>query len=190
MEAQTIPYVDQHILYGCQRNDRVSQGQLYEKYFDTMSWLCARYLRDPETVTDMVHEGFLKIYQNLGKFKEKGSLEGWMKRIMINCCLDHLRKQKKRPNSISLSDAPECEVDEKVVASMQADFIMGLVQELPPILYSVFRLNVIEGYPHKEIALRLQIKESTSRAYLTEAKKQIRCKLIREVREEASTPRN
>ena len=177
MEARVIPMSDTHIVEGCCRNDRKSQRLLYERYFESLSLVCYRYVKDKSLVEDMVHEGFLKVFRNIKKYDGKGSLEGWMKRVMINYCLDYLRKQKRFPQQVELEAAGQQEINEDVLDSLQANFILELIHQLPTIYRTVFNLSVIEGYPHKEIAKLISVKESTSRAYLTEAKKLIRKKL-------------
>lgn len=177
MEARIIPMTDEHILKGCRKNERNSQRLLYERYYESLSYTCYRYLRDQSLVEDLVHEGFMKIFKNIKKYNGTGSLEGWMKRVMVNTCLDFLRKENRRPREVDLSAVGTYEVDEDMIAQLQADYIMEVVGQLPSVLRTVFNLNVIEGYPHKEIAKLIQVKESTSRAYLTEAKKLIRKKL-------------
>lgn len=177
MEARVILMTDDHILDGCRNKDRNSQRLLYERYYESLSFACYRYLRNQELVEDVVHEGFMKIFKNIHKFNGRGSLEGWMKRVMVNCCLDYLRKQNRQPRQVELEEAGGYEVDEDMVAQLQANYILEVVGQLPPILRTVFNLNVVEGYPHKEIAKLIKVKESTSRAYLTEAKKLIRKKL-------------
>ncbi|GAB4402915.1 MAG: sigma-70 family RNA polymerase sigma factor [Bacteroidia bacterium] len=179
MAARVVQVTDEHILEGCLRKDRESQRMLYEKYYDTMSWVCFRYLKDKTLAEDLVHEGFLKVFRSIDSYEHRGSLEGWMRRIMVNCCLDYLRRQKRFPGEVDIAQAGMQAVDEDVVAEMQAEFIFELVQELPPLYRAVFNMNVIEGYPHKDIAEQLDIKESTSRAYLTEAKKLLRELLVR-----------
>ncbi|MDP5168645.1 MAG: RNA polymerase sigma factor [Bacteroidia bacterium] len=159
---------------GCRRQDRNCQRQLYETYFQAMSWVCVRYLKDPGLVDDIVHEGFMKVFQKIDSFESKGSLEGWMKRIMVNCCLDHLRKMKRLPTQVELDVVGEYESHTTDSDTMELDQIMDVVNSLSPLLRMVFNLNVVEGYPHKEIADKLGIQESTSRAYLTEAKKKVR----------------
>lgn len=177
MEARVILMTDEHILNGCRKNDRNSQRLLYERYYESLSFTCYRYLRNQELVEDVVHEGFMKIFKNINKYNGSGSLEGWMKRVMVNTCLDYLRKENRQPRQVELEEAGSFEVDEDLVAQLQANYILEVVGQLPPILRTVFNLNVVEGYPHKEIAKLIKVKESTSRAYLTEAKKLIRKKL-------------
>ncbi|MEM7655431.1 MAG: RNA polymerase sigma factor [Bacteroidota bacterium] len=178
MAARVIPISDQHIAEGCCQNDRNSQRLLYERYFESLSLVCYRYIKDRSLVDDMVHEGFMKIFRNIQKYNGKGSLEGWMKRVMVNHCLDYLRKQGRQPHQVDLeSGAGHRLSDEDIVSNLQANYILELIHQLPELYRTVFNLNVIEGYPHKEIAKMLKVKESTSRAYLTEAKKMIRKKL-------------
>ena len=174
MEAKVIHMTDENLLKGCRENDRNSQRQLYERHFETMSWLCYRYLKDQELTEDIVHEGFIKVFKGIQSYKNKGSLEGWIKRIMINCCLDYLRKTKRSPDALPLASVSEQSTDENILEDLQAEFILEKIQDLPRLQRTVFNLNVIEGYPHKEIAQMMKIKESTSRAYLTEARQMLR----------------
>lgn len=174
MAAKVIPFSEVHMVEGCKRQDRNCQRQLYETYFQTMCWLCMRYLKDSDLVDDVVHEGFMKVFQRIDSFEGKGSLEGWIKRIMVNHCLDHLRKRKRQPTQVNLENVREHQVAATAESSMEVAQIMEVVNSLSPLLRTVFQLNVVEGYPHKDIAKELGIQESTSRAYLTEAKKRVR----------------
>lgn len=177
MAAKVIPFSETHMIEGCQRQDRNCQRQLYETYFQTMSWICIRYLKDPVLVDDVVHEGFMKVFQRIDTFESKGSLEGWIKRIMVNTCLDQLRKMKRMPMQVDLENATNHQTQSAAESNMETTQIMDVVNSLSPLLKMVFNLNVVEGYPHKEIAKQLGIQESTSRAYLTEAKKRVRAML-------------
>ena len=183
MRAKVVDITHTQMLEGCLRQEAVSQRQLYEKYYQTMCWVCFRYVKDQGTAEDLVHEGFVKVFKNLERFRKQGSLEGWIKRIMINGCLDHLRKQNRWSNEVPLVFAEGEPVPAQAVSYLQAEYILECVQQLPPLLRSVFNLNVIEGYPHKDIGRMLNIKESTSRAYLTEAKKSLR-KVLQHYRSE------
>ena len=174
MEAKVIYMTDETLLEGCRRNDRSSQRQFYERHFNQMSWLCYRYVKDKNIADDIVHEGFIKVFKSLNSYEGKGSLEGWIKRIMVNCCLDYLRKTQRRPDPLPLSEINEQFYDEEILAGLQADYILEKIQDLPHLQRTVFNLNIIEGYPHKDIAKMLNIKASTSRAYLTEARQMLR----------------
>ncbi|MFK7923975.1 MAG: RNA polymerase sigma factor [Bacteroidia bacterium] len=174
MHAKVVDITDEQMLQSCARQERQGQKQLYEKYYASMVWVCFRYVKDKDQSEDLVHEGFIKVFRNIERFRNQGSLEGWVKRIMINVCLDYLRKQGRWQDELPLVYAESEAVPAQAVNDLQAEYIFECIQQLPPLLRSVFNLNVVEGYPHKEIGKMLDLKESTSRAYLSEAKKQLR----------------
>lgn len=174
MHAKVVDITDEQMLQSCARQERQGQKQLYEKYYASMVWVCFRYVKDKDQSEDLVHEGFIKVFRNIERFRNQGSLEGWVKRIMINVCLDYLRKQGRWQDELPLMYAESEAVPAQAVNDLQAEYIFECIQQLPPLLRSVFNLNVVEGYPHKEIGKMLDLKESTSRAYLSEAKKQLR----------------
>ncbi|MEM6347739.1 MAG: RNA polymerase sigma factor [Bacteroidota bacterium] len=174
MHAKVVDITDEQMLQACARQERQGQRQLYEKYYASMVWVCYRYVKDKDQSEDLAHEGFIKVFRNIERFRNQGSLEGWIKRIMINVCLDYLRKQGRWQEELPLMYAESEAVPAQAVNDLQAEYIFECIQQLPPLLRSVFNLNVVEGYPHKEIGKMLDLKESTSRAYLSEAKKQLR----------------
>ncbi|MEZ4828331.1 MAG: RNA polymerase sigma factor [Bacteroidia bacterium] len=178
MEARIIYMNDEYVLEGCRNNDRNCQRQLYEKYFRPMSWICFRYVRNREMADDLVHEGFVKVFRNIQNFRDEGSFEGWIKRIMINCCLDHLRKVKRSPDEVCVETIPETPTGNfDALDELEAEYILEKIDTLPDLPRTVFNLYIIEGYPHKEIAELMGFKESTSRAYLTEARQLLRASL-------------
>jgi RNA polymerase sigma factor (sigma-70 family) len=174
MNPKVIPMTEEHLIEGCRKNDRNSQKRLYEKYFETMSFVCFRYVKDKDQAHELVHEGFIKVFKKIDSYKHSGSFEGWIRRIMVNVCLDYLRKQKKFQREVSIEAAYEASLPEEALSDLQAEYILEKVQELPDPLRTVFQLYVVEGYAHKEIAKKLGFGASTSRAYLTEARKQLR----------------
>lgn len=184
MQARIIHMTEEHLVIGCQKKDRRSQRMLYEKYYDLMSMVCYRYVKDPDISQDLVHEGFVKVFRKIKDFNKQGSLEGWIRRIMVNTCLDHLRRQKRKWAEVSLSEAESTPVNEEVIAHLQAEYILEELQLLPLPLQMVFNLYIIEGYSHKEVGKLMDINPSTSRAYLTEARKQLRARLTPHLKEE------
>ncbi len=184
MRARIINMTEEHLIIGCQRKDRRSQQMLYEKYFDLMSMVCYRYVKDQDAAQDLVHEGFLKVFRKIKDFNNQGSLEGWIRRIMVNTCLDYLRRQKRKWAEVNLTEAESQPTDDEVIATLQAEFILNELQQLPETLQMVFNLYIIEGYSHKVVAKMLDINPSTSRAYLTEARKQLKVRLQPHVQSE------
>ena len=165
------------IIKGCLKNDRMSQKALYEGYYGKMLGACMRYAKDRDEAKDMLQEGFIKVFNNIQNFNNKGSFEGWMRRIIVNTCIDQIRKNKKNYLIVSTVNAndqgitPAEEIDEDDLADRISEAeILRAVQDLTPAYRMVFNLFVIEEYTHKEIAELLDISEGTSKSNLSKAK--------------------
>ncbi len=173
------------IIKGCLRKDRASQKALYDYYFSAMLGVCLRYANNQEQANDIVHEGFLKAFLGLKNFNHSGTLEGWLRRIMVNTAIDVLRKNKQSYQIVSTVhpddktiEIPEEIADEEVFIHIEKEDILKAVQELTPAYRTVFNLYVIENYSHKEIAEMLEISEGTSKSNLSKAKYNLRKNLI------------
>jgi RNA polymerase sigma-70 factor (ECF subfamily) len=130
---------------------------------------------------DVIQEAFVKIYKNLDKYSFKGSFEGWMKRIVVNCCLEYMAKHKKvkfESETVLLNTSSSNW--ELPISDMSVQEIVEMVNKLPIGYRTVFNLNVIEGYSHKEIGEQLGISESASRSQLTKAKAKLK-ELLKEI---------
>jgi len=171
-------FMNEHeIIKGCLKNDRASQKALYEQHYSKMLGVCLRYAKDKEEAKDILHEAFLKVFTNLKNFNGTGSFEGWIRRIMVNTSIDHLRKNKQNYLIVSTVYANEKasgmaeEVDEDdLLLNIDKEEILKAVQELTPAYRTVFNLYVIEEYTHKQIAEMLEISEGTSKSNLSKAK--------------------
>ena len=122
---------------------------------------------------------FIKVFNNLHKFGDKGSFEGWVRRIMVNTSIDHIRKNKKHNQMVELDDVHgsiQIEEDESDALLENVNFqdMLLLVQELSPAYKSVFNLYIVDGYTHKEIADLLEISVGTSKSNLAKAKMNLR----------------
>lgn len=169
------------IIKGCIKNDRECQKALYEQYYSKMSGVCLRYAKDKNTAKDVFHEAFLKVFNNIKNFNGSGSFEGWIRRIMVNTSIDHLRKNRQDYLIVSTVYANEKaaavteEIDEDdILANINEEDILKAVQELTPAYRTVFNLFVIEEFTHKEIAEMLDISEGTSKSNLSKAKFNLR----------------
>jgi len=162
------------IIQGCRTNDRVSQKNLYLKYSPILFGICRRYIKDFQDAEDVLIEGFIKIYGKINTFSGRGSFEGWMKQIIVNECLMHLRKRKLVYNGFEY----EIPVEHKAVENLKYNDIIGMVNLLPNGYRTVFNLYVIEGYKHREIAEKLGISINTSKSQLIHAKKKLKQILI------------
>jgi RNA polymerase sigma-70 factor (ECF subfamily) len=133
-----------------------------------------RYTSDYDTASDILQDGFVKVFNALSKFDFEGSVEGWIRRIMVNTAIDYFRKASKLH---VVSDIDEIEVADSsshhFLGKMASDDIIALMQKLPPGYRTVLNLYVIEQYSHKEISGMLGISEGTSKSQLARAKQML-----------------
>jgi len=176
---------ENEIIRGCLNNDRASQKALYDTFYSKMLGVCMRYSRTNDEAEDLVHEGFLKVFNKIDKLNNSDSLEGWMKRIMVNTAIDLIRKNKN--NSLLMSNNYADENFSDVADEIEdTDFelhfekkdIMKAVQELSPAYRTVFNLYIMEDYSHKQISELLNISEGTSKSNLSKAKVNVRESLM------------
>jgi len=167
------------LIKGCIANDRRSQEALYKHYYGAMMALCNRYIKNREDMVEVLHSGFLKIFQNIGSFDEtKSALFTWMHTIMVRTAIDFLRKKNALTPEVELTAVMEPEVQAKVLVDTSAEEILRFLKQLPQTTAMVFNLYVIEGHNHKEIGKLLNISDGTSKWHLSEAKSQL-AKLIK-----------
>jgi len=159
------------ILEGCLRNDSVAQRELYNTYSPKMLAVCFRYVHSREDAEDMLQEAFIKVFTQLRNFENRGSFEGWIRRIVVHTCINTLKKNKKFNESVDLIHAATVSIREETVpAVVQVKQIVDCIRSLPIGYRTVLNLYAIEGYSHREIAQLLDIEESTSRSQFTRAK--------------------
>lgn len=176
-------YIEQDIIEGCRRNDRTLQEHLYKKYYSLFLKLCARYARDMHDAEQLVQDGFLKIFNHMNDYSGKGSFEGWMRRIVVNTCLDYL-KSKYLKNAMQLhfpneiADSGTFSINNNALDKIAMKDLLGIIQTLPPMSRTVFNLFVFEGYSHKEIGKILEMSEGTSQWHVNNARKSLQQKII------------
>lgn len=169
---------EQNLLSGCLNQDKVCQKALYEKYKVTLFRVCLRYAKDRMEAEDMLQDGFIKIFTDLHQFNAKGALGAWMRRVVVNVALQHIRKHKKFQAIVDLEHiSNEYQTGEVAITNLNAEALVSLIQKLPAGYRTVFNLYVIEGYSHKEIAKLLNINENTSKSQLSKAKATLRNQL-------------
>jgi RNA polymerase sigma-70 factor (ECF subfamily) len=170
--GNTIPELQ--LIQGCTANDRKSQEQLYKRYYNPMLALCFRYTRNQDDAIEILHEGLLKVFQNISDYDaSKSGLYTWVHTIMVRTAIDFLRKRKLKTVNIDWKSHTEPSIQPETLIDKSAEEILHLLKQLPEMSAAVFNLYVIEGYKHKEIAVLLDISEGTSKWHLSEAKRQI-----------------
>jgi RNA polymerase sigma factor (sigma-70 family) len=139
--------------------------------------IAMRYSRDEHDAADIMSLAFVKMFRSLHTFDAtKGNLHGWVKRIIINEALDHI-KQRSRFSNQELLDDEEAHIDNTIIEKMDADGLMLLIKQLPPATHAVFVMYVVDGYTHQQIAKQLNISDGTSKWHLSEARKILQKKL-------------
>jgi RNA polymerase sigma factor (sigma-70 family) len=157
----------------CIKWEQSAQNRLYELYASKMFAVCFRYAKSREEAEDILHEGFMKVFENIGKFRKEGSLEGWIRRIMYHTAIQKFRQRKDVDNAISIDNNNlnlAHHSSEDILSNIQAKELLKLIQELPPRYQMVFNLYVFEGLKHREIAEQLGVTEGTSKSNLSDAR--------------------
>ncbi|HMN06456.1 MAG TPA: RNA polymerase sigma factor [Flavobacteriales bacterium] len=158
------------LVRACRREERSAQEALYARFSRRMFAVCLRYARHQAEAEDLLQEGFIQVFDKLHAFRMEGSLEGWIRRIMVHTCINHLRKRSVRDEVLGTERMPERSVGPSAMDTLGQADLLALVQELPDGYRAVFNLYAIEGYDHAEIAELLGCGESTSRSQLAKAR--------------------
>ncbi len=155
------------------RNDRRTQEAFYRRFFPEMLRMCMRYTRDEDTAIEIVNNGFLRVFKKLHTFAFKGSLEGWVRRLVYHSMADYFRDNARYLHFLVLEERDEI-VPERGHDVFYEEEILKAVGALPPVSQQVFRLYAIEGYSHAEIAENLSMSEGTSKWHLSTARQKLR----------------
>jgi len=177
---------DADLIAACRQGSSRAQKLLYERFSGLMLSVCLRYLRRREDAEEAMIGGFVKVFRALDQFRQEGSFEGWIRRIMVNEALGQLRR--KEPLHLTIDDAP---ADVAVTAAtaesqLNADDMLALLAALPAGYRTVFNLYALEGYSHPEIAELLGISEGTSKSQLSKARAMLQRRLA--VANQTATP--
>jgi RNA polymerase sigma-70 factor (ECF subfamily) len=133
-----------------------------------------RYSRDESDAADILSHAFVKVFKSIHTYdSNKGALQTWIRRIVINEGLDHIKSRERFSQNVELETVPEPIISNAVLEQLGADEIMQLIHKLPPATHAVFILYAVEGYTHKQIAVKLNISEGTSKWHLSEARKSL-----------------
>lgn len=168
---------EQQLIQGCIEGKALSQREFYDRFARKMMGVCLRYAKDRMEAEDILQEGFIKIFRNIESYKFTGSLEGWVRRIMVNTALEHYRKNKHIIEFHEVLDSKQEDENNNIISSINALELLKIIQKLPAGYRMIFNLYAIEGYKHEEIADKLNISVSTSKSQYMRAKLQLQ-KLI------------
>ena len=162
------------IIQGCLRKKEKSQEMLYKRFFGYALKVALIYNRDRENAIEVVNDSFMKVFDKIKSYDTNMPFKSWLGRIVVNTSIDRFRKENR--NIVEGEDEMFLVPVElpNIVAELNAKDIMALLNHLPDVHRLVFNLYEIEGYGHNEISAMLRIPESSSRVYLTRAKKRLR----------------
>jgi RNA polymerase sigma-70 factor, ECF subfamily len=154
------------------------QKALYAHCYEEMLKVCNRYTSDVATSASLYNDAMFKVFKNIETYKEDGKIMGWVKRIVVNTCIDYVRLKTPIP-TIEIKETNEIEyaIEETVLHKMSALEIQKTIKQLPKNSAMVFNLYVYEEYNHTEIAELLKIPAGTSRYYLSEARRLLKSKI-------------
>lgn len=164
--------LEQDLIKGCLKGHAKSQRALYNKYAPLLYSICLRYLKSVENAEECLTNGFVKIFEHIKNKKEETSLEGWMKKIIVNECLQYIRKQKGQFLYIEDLNTEPWAFEED--CNNEPQEILNAIEQLPIGYRTIFNLYAIEEFKHKEIAEKLNITEGTSKSQYFKAKKMIK----------------
>lgn len=167
---------DSQLIEACKKQDRNAQKALYEKYAPVMMAVCMRYSREEERARDLLHDGFIRVFTQIGSYRGKGSFEGWLRRIFVNLALEDYRKEKQKSRFMeeygimhaNVTESPEEDILD--IENIPRAEIFAMIRELPTGYRTVFNLFIFEEMSHKEIARSLGINEAASRSQFFRAK--------------------
>ncbi|MFD2161238.1 RNA polymerase sigma factor [Paradesertivirga mongoliensis] len=164
----------QQIISGCKSRDRKSQKDLYRQYFGFSIKICLRYAEHREEAVEIVNDGFMRVFTNIGKYDNTRPFNSWLSTIMINTSIDYYRKRIRRTKMEELNSSHELEEREHILSRINYDDLIKLVQKLSTTYRTVFNLFVIDGYTHEEIAAMLSISVGTSKSNLFKARHRLK----------------
>ena len=165
------------LIEDARKHKRGAQKELFERYSPKMLGVCRQYVKDVQHAEEMMLAGFLKVFTHISTFKNEGSFEGWIRKIMVNTCISFLRK--KHPMELTDEDFV---FDGQATYSLEAtelEDVQRLIDTLPVGYKMVFNLYALEGYKHAEIAKELGITEGTSKSQLFKARKWLQNKYVK-----------
>jgi RNA polymerase sigma-70 factor (ECF subfamily) len=161
----------------CLKNNRRAQNSLYKEFYPLMHNIVSRYFQEPDQISSIINQGFFKVLKSLKKYNDEFAFATWLRRILVNTCIDEYRKNKALPAIISL------ETDQLIVTEIETNVgeenleikdLLKLVFQLNHVQRTVFNLSAIDGYSHAEIGDKLKISEGACRWHLNQARKKLK----------------
>jgi len=180
-KTKPLDYADTHraIVEACQQGERKAQFELYRLYSRAMYNICLRMVRHEMDAEDLLQRSFMDVFQHLDSFKFQSSIGAWIKRIVVNNCINHLKKNRLQIEELKIYHGEQVEEEAELSNyEFDVDQVKGALKDLPDGYRVVFSLYLLEGYDHKEIAEIMGISEATSKSQYSRAKKKLKEMLV------------
>jgi RNA polymerase sigma factor (sigma-70 family) len=162
------------ILIGCKKLHRASQKLLYEDFYAYALSICLRYADNREEASEILNDGFMKIFNNIKVFDLSRAFKPWLRKIMVNTAINHFHQKQRNIQAAEIDQAKNESESENIISGISYQEIISMLQKLPPAYRTVFNLHVLEGYKHEEIAEMLHITVGTSKSNLFKAKESLK----------------
>jgi RNA polymerase sigma-70 factor (ECF subfamily) len=162
------------ILKGCRKESRESQKLLYQEFYAYGMSICLRYADNRDEASEILNDGFMKIFNGINQFDLGKPMKPWLRTIMVNTSINHYRKKQRVVQSEDIERAERESEAESIISGISYQEIIAMLHKLPPAYRTVFNLYVIEGYKHEEIATKLGITVGTSKSNLFKAKEYLK----------------
>jgi len=164
----------QQLIYDCRKQKRSAQKQLYQHFYSYGLTVCLHYAKNREEAEEMLHDGFLKVFDKIQQFRFEAPFRAWFRQIIIRAAIDYYRKHHKLTGEAKLVSLPKTSATEnEALAKLRKEDAWTILQALPPGYRLVFNLHVMEGYTHAEISKELGISIGTSKSNLSKAKQKL-----------------
>jgi RNA polymerase sigma-70 factor (ECF subfamily) len=182
LKIRSMKMSEEQLVKKCLEKDALAQKHLFDSYSKKMMGVCLRYSKDSDEAQDVLQMGFIKVFEKLDMYNQMGSLEGWIRKIIVNTALDNIRKNKKFINDVEIEKVAYqmYNHNENAVDILSTQDLLDVIQNMPLGFKTVFNMYVIEGYSHKEIAEELNVSVNTSKSQLSRAKVYLQKILINE----------
>ena len=162
---------NEELIKACKKGDRIAQKRLYDLYAPQMMGICMRYARNTPEAEDILQEAFIKVFTHINQYRSEGEPGAWIRRIVVNCAINMLKKQRLLSSSWDEQQSEEHPLaDHPPEVILEAKELTALIQRLPDGYRMVFNLYAIEGYTHEEISGMLGIKPVSSRSQYMRAR--------------------
>ena len=159
----------EQLIKKCIKQDAKAQSQLYKQYASKLFSVCLKYSNNYVEAEDNLHDAFITVFSKIDQYKNKGSFEGWLKRIAINTSLQRYRENVGVFDIVNEGNIEDVTVDIND-EDVNIDFLLQIIQELPDRYRLVFNLYVLDGYSHVEISKLINISTGTSKSNLARAR--------------------